>query len=125
MNLTQAKAAMLKLWGTRYHYRYDERAPKAEEREALLAAMPALKDAHEHARLAQINRQRELLADPEYQRLCDAAKIARDELDAAQIRARHYRVAIGYRTDLAFHVEAVGNNWQETIDAARDAKANK
>ncbi len=113
MNITQAKAAMKKLFGVKAMWRYDERAPTADERERVRALMPAMLSAKQQAKDAYEARRAELLKDPEYLRL----KAARGIIN-------HYRVTIGRDTGFAFHVVAQGDNWHDAIDKARAAKVS-
>jgi hypothetical protein len=123
MNKTQAIAAMLKLVGKRVNYRYDESAPKAEEREELHAKLPALQAARDATRTAMDQRIKDLLAgDAEYQRLRAEAAAARKAAADASSRARHYRVTIGDSSDgFCNLILAEGDNWQDAIDKLKIA----
>lgn len=119
MTPEQAKRAITKMFGKRAAWRYDERAPKAEEREAIKASLPALAKASEDAKAALYARRAELLKDPEYVRLSAAANAAREAHEKAKGRAWHYRVTIMRDVGIALEVVAHGDNWQEAIDNAR------
>lgn len=122
MNITQAKAAMRKLWGAKAAWRYDESAPKADEREQLKSTLVALSVAASAARELRERRKDELLRDPEYVRLCAEYTTLSEEHETVRRRTNHYRVTVGYSTTLAFHVEAQADNWQDAIDHARAAQ---
>lgn len=122
MNITQAKTAMRRLVGPTVTWRYSETAPTAEEREAMLATLPALQTAYESARDAAEARRRQLLSDPEYLRLAAAGQAARKALGSAQGRASYYRVQIGKSNGMFNHILAEGDNWQDAIDKLK-AKA--
>lgn len=110
---------MRRLIGKNAMWRYDEKAPKAEERETLRAQLPTLGEVAKAAAAALCARREELLRDPQYLALkadYDAAKRARDN---ALSSAHHYRVTIGRDTGYAMMVEAQGDNWQEAIDALK------
>lgn len=125
MNITQAKSAMKKLFGAKAMWRYDERAPKAEEREEIAATLPTLMEARNATKAAVEARRIELLKDPEYVRLKAEALAASDTYEKAASRTRHYRVTVGRGGGVAglnfFHVVAQGDNWQDAIDKARAA----
>ena len=121
MSPAQAQAALKKLFGKNAAWRYNERALKGEEREALCGTLPALAQRATDARAALDARYKVLLADPEYQRLKAAHHAARAEHEKAlglySSPPRHSRP---YRLGgMFFHVIAEGDNWQEAIDAAR------
>ena len=119
MNIEQAKRAMRKLFGDKAMWRYDERAPKAEERDRIRETLPTLREASKAAKAARDARHAELLKDPEYLRLFDEAKAADDAHKRAISMTSYYRVTIGKNLGFAFEVVAQGDNWQEAIDAAR------
>lgn len=126
MNQQQAIAAMKKLWGKNAAWRRNEDAPVGEAREAILATVPALREAERAAKAARDARRAELLRDPEYQRLVAEANAASKAADKAASCHHWRRVTVGYCSDVGglgfFHVKGQGDNWQEAIDAARAAK---
>lgn len=124
MNFEQASRALRKLYGKRWGYRYDESAPKAEEREEIGAALPGLAAALELARKAREARKAELLKDPEYVRLREAVELADKAHSKALSRWHQWRVVVGKSTGIFFEVTAQGDNWQDAIDKAR-AKAER
>ncbi len=126
MSPAQAQAALKKLFGKNAAWRYNERALKGEEREALCETLPTLAQRATDARAALDARYKVLLADPEYQRLKAAHHAARAEHEKALGHYSARRVTVGQVSGggMFFHVIAEGDNWQEAIDAAR-AKAGK
>jgi hypothetical protein len=116
MNLTQAKAAMARLVGKRATWRYDDKAPGAEEREGLWAKSQALADVTAQAKAALDARRAELLRDPDYLRLKAAWVAAHKEHSEAFSRARRHRVCIGRSNGIFNVVLAEGDNWQDAID---------
>lgn len=127
MNITQAAAALKKLYGNKAAWRYNDKALKGEEREALEASIPALHLATAQAKDAMDMRHTELLRDPEYIRLRAAWKAAQDASGRALGLSHSRRVTVGYLGGTAglqfFHVTAEGDNWQEAIDEAKAKKA--
>jgi hypothetical protein len=125
MNAAQALKIIRKLYGAKATYSYNERAPKADEREELRAQLPALVAARDAARAARDKRRLELLSDPEYARL---RKLA-DEADTAHSRVLSVslarRVTVGVMGGVPglpmFEVKASGDNFQDAIDNARKA----
>jgi hypothetical protein len=124
MNLTQAKAALRKLYGDKAMWRYNDKAPKGDERAELLAAIEPLRAAEQELSAKLDARRIELLLDPQYVELQQQWRAARREAQLAIGRAHTRRVTIGKHSMGFFMVEAEGDNWQEAIDAAR-AKAAK
>jgi hypothetical protein len=122
MNATQAKAAIKKLFGKNGGARYDEGAPKAEEREQLREALPGLSAKAAEAKTALNARREELLRDPEYVRLLAQYHEANTLRDNTMGRMHRHRVTVGFSNGLFFHVMAEGDNWQEAIDNARAKK---
>lgn len=116
MNITQAKTAMKHLLGTKALWRYDERAPTADERETIRESLPGLQSAAAAAREAMEARRVALLADPEYLRLRAEWKDADKTHSAAASRYHHHRVVIGKNTGMAMLVLAEGDNWHDAID---------
>lgn len=124
MNITQAKTALLRLYGNKATWRYNEKAPKADEREEIKTQLPALTAAKNEAKEACDQRRKELLQDPEYVRLRAAWQSAERAADNALSLMHSYRVCVGTTNGMFFHVTAQGDNWQDTIDKAR-AKAKE
>jgi hypothetical protein len=124
MNITQAKAAMKKLFGAKAMWRYDESAPTADQREELEMALPRLRSVKDAAKATLERRRLELLQDPLYLQLKAECLTATDAYDKAESKIRHYRVTVGRDMGIAFFVEAQGDNWQDAIDKAR-AKVGK
>lgn len=126
MNEQQAKAALRKMYGTKAAWRRRDDAPIGEAREELGATLEGLHAAVESARAARDARRAELLKDPEYMRLCEAAKAASAAADKASGDYRSRRVTVGWVSNVAglglFNVTGEGDNWHEAIEAAR-AKA--
>lgn len=118
MNITQAKAHMKKLWGKNAMWRYDERAPNAEQRAEAEARRMELRAASDNAKAALEARRLELLKDPEYVRLKAEYQAAYDAKERNDAITRHYKVTIGRSTGFAFAVEAQGDNWHEAIEKA-------
>jgi hypothetical protein len=123
MNITQAKAAMRRLIGTKAMWRYDEKAPDADERAQLHACLPTFQKAREAAKVALQERRAELLVDPEYLRLKQRWEIADKEVSQTMARAHHYRVTVGRDSGFAFTVMAEGDNWQDAIDKLKEKEA--
>ena len=97
-------------------WRYDERAPNAEQRAAIKESLPALNQAAAEAKAALDARRAELLRDPLYQQLLAAKNAAELARANALSAAHHYRVTVGRDTGFAFHVVAQADNWQDAID---------
>ena len=127
MNKTQAMAALKRLLGKNAAWRYDDNAPRAEEREAIRASLPALSCAYAIAKTAMEDRRKELLHDPEYIQLVAECQKARDKHTYALSCFHSHRVILGRSDSLFFHIDAEGDNWQEAIDTlkAKLAKAVK
>jgi hypothetical protein len=119
MSPAQAQAALKKLFGKAAAWRYDESALKGEEREALVAALPNLRQTREAAKAAMEARRDELLRDPEYVKLREAYQRASKEAEIAFSRSIHRRVTVGKCNGMFLSVVAEGDNWQEAIDNAR------
>jgi hypothetical protein len=125
VNLAQAKAALRRLYGKKALYRYDEKAPTADERQALRERVPDLRSQREAARAARLARRDELLADPHYRDLLAIEQSAEKALESTLSRVRHYRVTIMTDEGFAHHVRAQGDNWQDAIDKARAERGHK
>jgi hypothetical protein len=121
MNIAQAKAAMRRLIGAKAMWRYDEKAPNANERAELRAILPDLRASRDAAKTAMQLRRAELLKDREYQRLLRAWEVADKAASMALGRAHHHRVTVGRDSGFAFTVMAEGDNWQDAIDKLKAA----
>ena len=100
-------------------WRYDESAPKAEQREVIRAELPGLGEAVNSAKTAMEARRAELLADPLYRKLVEDYQTVRSKRDTALSNLHHYRVTIGRDHGFAMVVMAQADNWQEAIDALK------
>lgn len=120
MNITQAKAAMERLLGKKKAgWRYDETAPRAEEREQVRDTVAPLRAAAEQAKAALQARRSELLQDPEYRRLLGVWAKADDAATVALSKLHHFRVKIFRVNGMFNEVVAEGDNGQEAIDALK------
>lgn len=119
MNEKQAIAAMQKLWGKKFAYRYNKKALVGEEREQLRTQLASLYAVEKEATNARDARREELLKDPEYIRLKDAASQALKERQEASGKIYTRRVTIGRMSGSFFIIEAEGDNWAEAIKKAK------
>ena len=105
-----------KLLGKRLGYRVDRDAPDAETRAAVRQQLPGLRTAEQQAEAAMDARRAAILAaDPEYQALAEAFKLARAGRQAAEAANSRYRITVGTSSDLFFHVKAQGDSWEDVI----------
>lgn len=105
-----------KLLGKHLGYRVDRDAPDAETRAAIRQQLPGLRAAERQVEAAMDARRAAILAaDPEYQALAAAFKLARAGRQAAAAAASRYRITVGTSSDLFFHVKAQGDSWEDVI----------
>jgi len=119
VNRAQAKAAIVRLLGHKATWRYNDKAPKAEERAEIRSTLAALAITSTDARAVMEARRAQLLKDTEYCRLVEAFKLARDTHSNACSRACSYRVTIGKSNGLFNMVVVEADNWQDAIDALK------
>jgi hypothetical protein len=104
-----------KLLGKRLGYRVDRDAPDAETRAAVRQQLPGLRAAERKVEAAMDARRAALLAaDPEYQALAEAFRLARAGRQAAAATSR-YRITVGISGAVFFHVKAQGDSWEDVI----------
>lgn len=121
MNMTQALTALKKLYGKNAMWRYDERAPLADERERFSSLMPTLAMMkRETSEAAEARRRALLAADDEYQRLLFAAQSADTAWKEARGMSHWFRVTVGRSIGIGMEVKAQADNWQDAIDQARE-----
>ena len=105
-----------KLLGKRLGYRVDRDAPDAETRAAVRQQLPGLRAAEQQAEAAMDARRAAILAaDPEYQALAEAFKLARAGRQAAAAATSRYRITVGISGAVFFHVKAQGDSWEDVI----------
>ena len=105
-----------KLLGNRLGYRVDRDAPDAETRAAVRQQLPGLRAAEQQAEAAMDARRAAILAaDPEYQALAEAFKLARAGRQAAAAATSRYRITVGISGAVFFHVKAQGDSWEDVI----------
>ena len=106
-----------KLLGKRLGYRVDRDAPDAETRAAVRQQLPGLRAAERQVEAAMDARRAALLAaDPEYQALAEAFKLARaGRRAAAAVATSRYRITVGISGAVFFHVKAQGDSWEDVI----------
>lgn len=116
MNIQQAKKAMARILGKDACWRYDERAPKQEERDLIRSTLPDLKALVEQRGAALEQRKKELLTDPRYIQLMSEYQSVRKIYDDARGKSHWYRVTIGKSFSFGMHVLVQADNWQDGID---------
>ena len=119
MNKAQALAVLVELYGKKAMWRVAKDAPNATMRGVFKDTLPAMKQSADQAAAAAENRRRELLADPEYIRLHNAATVAANMVNEAHSMLGHYRYTVGHDNGIAFVVRGQGDTWQQAIDAAK------
>lgn len=119
----RAIAELQKLYGAKAGYRVNKGAPTAAQRAAAREALPALQDRSRAAKEAAENRRRELLQDPEYQRLLAEKKAADDERDRTSGTTRHMRITVGKVSGMFFQVTGEGDTWDEALAEARKVRS--
>lgn len=124
MERTAAITKLGKLLGKSLGYRVDPKAPTVEQREAAKAQCPALHAASKAAQGAVEARRLELLADPQYQELRAAAKVASEKANRMSYTAHHhYKITVGSTNSMFFHVKAQGDSWEEVIEKVEKERA--
>lgn len=120
MNHKQAMAKLRALLGKNAHFELHPNAPDAEAREVLRAEARARGERFKALEKARMDRERELLADPQYRDLCRQAQEAKQARNEACWRVNHYRVVAGTRHGVGglgfFSVEAEGDTLPEVIE---------
>jgi len=86
-----------------------------EFRAAAIAERDRLGPLLADANAALDQRRRELLADPEYQRLKAETVELRKAIAQARGDSVFYRLSVGTHDSMFFHVEARGDNWADVI----------
>lgn len=104
------------LLGKKLAWRINPKAPDAEERQAARETLPAAIAERKALQEQRDARQRELLADPEYQRLCAAAKVAAENVDRISSVTRHHKITVGTNEGIFFLVKAEGDSWEQVIE---------
>lgn len=118
MNEAEAIKAMQKLWGKRAAWRVNKKALNEEQKEEIKKELPNLLAAQVSAEKARDDRKSELLKDPEYVRLSEAAKQARTNREKVAGNVYHSRITIGKIENGFFLVKAQGDNFAEAIATA-------
>lgn len=114
---------MVRLFGSRATWRYDKSAPQAEERDAHRLEATRLQGELVIAMRARDDRMKVLAQDPEYVQLRDEAQRLHTARETAAGNALRHRVTVGRTNGMFFEVIAVGDNWQDAIDSAREQVA--
>lgn len=115
----QAIAALQAMYGKEAAYRINKKAATPAERDAAREQLPALRERVEQAKLAMENKRKELLQDPQYQRLVQDWRDANDARERACSKVRSRRITIGKANKLFFHVTGEGDTWDEALAEAR------
>lgn len=115
MNQKQALAKLAKILGSKMAWRINEKALDAEGREAARAEVRRLNEEKQQAEEALAARRAELLQDPAYQALKARHDALKKSAEQAAGRAYHQRITVGRRTDLFFHIEVEGDNWDDVV----------
>lgn len=111
------KKKLGKLLGKKLGYRVDDKAPKADEREAAKAEFDLACQERNALKEKRDARHRAILeADAEYQSLFAAHRAASDRADKLSSLTRRYKFTVGVCGDMFFHVRAQGDTWEEVID---------
>ncbi len=106
---------LVKLLGKNAAWRVSKTALPPEEREILKAKLPELRGLAAMAEERMNARRKELLQDPEYLRLLEAHKFARDASQQAAGRVHHRPICVGISNNLFFTVKAEGDTWPEVV----------
>jgi len=126
MNKNQAIVKLRAILGRDLAYRINPKVPVGEQREANLQCRIALTEDLRVAKEAAEARRREILADPEYQRLQGRVEELRRERDSLY-SADHHRIEVGTSSDVGglgfFHIRASGDNWAEVVAKLTEIKA--
>lgn len=115
MERAAAIKKLTKLLGKKLGWRINPKAPTTDERQAAREAIPAA--IAERNRLKELcdTRHRQLLADPEYQRLNSERKAAADNVEKLSSITRHYKITVGTSEEIFFLIKAEGDSWEEII----------
>lgn len=112
----KTRARIAKLLGTRAAWRINKGATDAEGRKAAREELPELNRIKEAAKLAMEARRAELLQDPEYRRLVEQYRGAREASERRFVRSTRCPISVGVAGDLFFTVKAEGDTWDEVLD---------
>lgn len=106
-----------KMLGKSLGYRIDPRAPSSEERKEAAQRLPALIEARQLTAKAMSDRREAVLAaDQQYQELVAAHKEARRCADDAVSITHRFKITVGTRNEMFFHVKAQGDSWEDVIE---------
>lgn len=120
MDKKEAIYEMRRMWGDEAAYRRNPQAATGEEREALRETLPALREAEMRAIAARDAKREELLKDPEYARLHQAAKEAVEKRQEIAGKIHTRRITIGKLEGGFFLVVGEGDNWAEAVRQAKE-----
>jgi hypothetical protein len=115
MTRQEALKRLRKMLGPKLGYRVDPSAPSPDEREEARARVAALAEARTQAEAAMQARQRELLQDPEYQRLRAEWQEAKKVADRNAGKLYHFKFTAGVSNGMFFHVRAQGDSWEDVF----------
>jgi hypothetical protein len=116
MSPKQILSKLCKLLGEHAAYKFDPKAPDADERKAARELIPGARLQWESYRDARKERADYLLAnDDEYQRLKAAEKTARESYDKVSSVTHKYKCTAGTSSSMFFHVKAQGDTWAEVF----------
>lgn len=105
-----------KLLGKKLGYRIDPKAATPEEREAARAELdPAMKERNALRDRRDARSKAILAADPEYQSIVAAHKVAVDKVEKLSWITRRRKITVGTSEGLFFLVKAEGDSWEEVI----------
>lgn len=116
MNKKQALAKLRKLLGPRAMYEIRERAPSADERFAIRAALREKVPERNAAKEAMDARRRELLQDPEYRQMVERYQALASEVDRMTSITHSYRISVGKNLGLCFEIAAQGDTWGDVFE---------
>jgi nucleotidyltransferase/DNA polymerase involved in DNA repair len=105
-----------KLLGKKLAWRINPKAPDAEERQAAREALSTAIAERKALQEQRDARERELLADPEYQRLKAAAKAAAENVESISGITRRHKITVGTNEGIFFLVKAEGDSWEQIIE---------
>ncbi len=105
-----------KLFGKKFGYRVNDKAPTPEERTTAQAAIPAAVEECNRLKEQRDTRYKAILAaDAEYQNLHAAHRAASERVDKLWSVTRHHKITVGTSEGMFFVVKAEGDSWEEVI----------
>ena len=118
MNMERSVAIkkLEKLLGKKLAWRINPKALDAEERQAARETLTAAIAERKALQEKRDARERELLADPEYQQLKAAAKAAAENAERISGLTRCFKITVGTNEGMFFLVKAEGDSWEQIIE---------